>query len=348
MKKFFLNFIILSAVLCSLVCVSASAETAFEAEDQGSAATDAEQKAEIIIDESETGIDSESGQLIFIQNDEAASVEYLEEAEIPLAAEAETDAQDPEAETGDSLYPGNREEKQSDELDFSMADGDSNVGEVLNTFPSSAVIEIVEMDTEPVASEELQAESAVWSDADVIPESEGTLEIDEIGNTEDGVMLRWNGTETESYRVFRRTKIENWITLDVTESDSYTDSSVKSGTKYSYAVRELTDDESEYAGELSPAKTITYVAAPEVSSLSASGNKVVVKWNSVPGAVKYRVLRRTEDDNWEKMSDTTGLVYTDKTAVKGITYTYSVCCVSIDGTTEVSAFNRNGWTVSEK
>ncbi len=66
---------------------------------------------------------------------------------------------------------------------------------------------------------------------------------------------------------------------------------------------------------------------PTLNSAAVSGNKVTIKWNSVSGATKYAVYRKTENaKEWSMLSNKiTGTSYTDSDSLNdGVTYIYTV------------------------
>ena len=76
-----------------------------------------------------------------------------------------------------------------------------------------------------------------------------------------------------------------------------------------------------------------------ISTESGVGGDVIIKWNPVPNAVKYRVLHLRSDGYWKEIGDTYDTTFTGKGATNGATYTYAVACISEDGE-EVSGYSR--------
>ena len=76
-----------------------------------------------------------------------------------------------------------------------------------------------------------------------------------------------------------------------------------------------------------------------ISTESGIGGDVIIKWNPVPNAVKYRVLHLRSDGYWKEIGDTYDTTFTGKGATNGATYTYAVACISEDGE-EVSGYSR--------
>lgn len=69
---------------------------------------------------------------------------------------------------------------------------------------------------------------------------------------------------------------------------------------------------------------IPHIAAPKLSNVLNTVNGVKVTWESVSGADKYRVYRKTQGGSWERVGDTTSRSMVDKKATSGNTYYYTV------------------------
>ena len=88
------------------------------------------------------------------------------------------------------------------------------------------------------------------------------------------------------------------------------------------------------------------LAAPALSSASNVYGGVQVSWGKVAGAAQYRVFRKTGSGGWTAIADTKALNYTDKTAASGTKYTYTVRCLSSDGSFYTSGYDSAGKTVT--
>ena len=98
---------------------------------------------------------------------------------------------------------------------------------------------------------------------------------------------------------------------------------------------------------LGKAQKVTVVvgklATPKLTGLTNISSGVTVSWNKVPGAVKYRVLRKKGSGGWSSIGLTTDNSYIDKTAVNGAAYSYTVCAVTAGGV-KASEYNKTGLT----
>lgn len=174
--------------------------------------------------------------------------------------------------------------------------------------------------------------------------------ISSLSKTEKGISVSWSKVSgAEKYRVFAKTETGNWKNLGDTASNSFTWTGAKSGTKYTFTVRCISKDGNAYtSGYDSKGKSITYIAAPKISSLSKNSSGIEVKWGKVNGAEKYRVFYKADGENtWHKAGDTTSTNYTWKGGKKGTKYTFTVRCISKDGKTFTSAYDTKGKSITK-
>lgn len=85
--------------------------------------------------------------------------------------------------------------------------------------------------------------------------------------------------------------------------------------------------------------TKTSVALPEISSLSHGANGIVIKWNTVSGADKYNVYRKTATTKWKRIGQTTKNYCTDTKITNGERYFYTVR--AIDNNILSQYYNKN-------
>ena len=165
-----------------------------------------------------------------------------------------------------------------------------------------------------------------------------------------GVTVKWTAVAgAPAYRVFRKTGSGGWAKLVDTTEMTITDTAVASGTKYTYTIRVINEDATAYLSAYNTTgKAITYIAAPAAPTLKNTSSGVQITWAKVNGAAKYRIFRKTGSGGWAKLADTTAVSYVDKTAVNGTKYSYTIRCLSSDGTKFTSAYNATGSTITCK
>ena len=158
-------------------------------------------------------------------------------------------------------------------------------------------------------------------------------------NVNGGVKVSWDAVGGASkYKVLRRNADSStWKALGYTTSTSYTDKTAESGKTYYYSVRCVNPkDNSSLSGIVEPGLKKTYYAAPTLKKASNVNGGVTVTWEAVPGASKYKVIRKTADSAYKAIGYSTSTSYTDKTAVSGETYYYSVKCVNPNDNVNIS------------
>ena len=143
------------------------------------------------------------------------------------------------------------------------------------------------------------------------------------------IMISWKPIEgAVKYQVYRSTDNENWTRLITTTGTSLTNSSAEAGVLYYYKVRAIASN-SEANSAYSTVKSRTCDLAQPVLTveLNAAG-KPYLTWEALDGAVKYRVDRSTDGENWTRLITTTGTKLTNSSAEAGITYYYRIFAIS--------------------
>ncbi len=169
--------------------------------------------------------------------------------------------------------------------------------------------------------------------------------ISSLKNITGGVYLKWKKVSgATSYRIYRKAEKGKWELIKKLNNETfkYTDKNVKSGVKYSYAVKAVS------SGTLSGyyTKTIEYLKKPVVTSAKSTKSGITINYSKSAGAEKYRIYRRVSgEDDWTRIATVKGasnVSYKDKTAKKGVTYYYTVRAFS--GSYK-SAYDTTGYRV---
>ena len=176
----------------------------------------------------------------------------------------------------------------------------------------------------------------------------GTPSVTKLDNTTTGIRLTWDAVKgAPKYRVFIKSDT-GWKKLCDTTSTTYTYTSIVSGQSYTFTVRCISADGKKFVSNYQPSGwTAKYIGVPRIASATSTANGVKLRWNAVPGAAKYRVFIKN-GTSWKKLYDTTGLIYTHTAAVSGTSYTYTIRCISADGTAYTSAYDSTGKTITYK
>lgn len=158
-----------------------------------------------------------------------------------------------------------------------------------------------------------------------------TPKLTKIQNATSGIRIDWTSVPgATGYRVYRRGAGSTyWYYLGTTKNLWYVDGAVKnqSGNYYRYTVRAVN---SYYSGFDTNGLFIKRLSNPVMSSAVSSQSGITVKWGSVRGSLGYYVYRKTANSNWTRIAVVNGVnntAYLDRSAVKGVTYTYTVKAV---------------------
>ncbi|MBR2714654.1 MAG: hypothetical protein IKB73_00405, partial [Ruminococcus sp.] len=175
--------------------------------------------------------------------------------------------------------------------------------------------------------------------------------ITKFENVNGGTKITWSKVAGASkYRLFRKTA-SGWSGIATTTSTSYTYKISKSNTTNTYTVRCISSDNKKYTSSYNKTGyTYKYIATPQLKSISDTSSGVKLTFYKVSGAPKYRVYRKTSGESFTKLADVSNAYdyYVDKTAKKGVQYTYTVRCISFDGKSFVSGYNSTGLTITRK
>ena len=157
-----------------------------------------------------------------------------------------------------------------------------------------------------------------------------------ISDNAKGIKVTWNAIEdAESYIVYRRVynatdkKWSGWSKIKTGfTGTSYTDKTVKLGTKYRYTVVAVNG---EVKSKYNSTETLKYDVAPTVKVANAS-NGIKVTWTTVANAEGYTVYSSTYNTKTKKWSswknrgnaDSSRTSWTDKNVKSGTSYKYTV------------------------
>lgn len=194
-------------------------------------------------------------------------------------------------------------------------------------------------------SKSLMATSAYKASSDEKNITLGTPQLTGAVCVDGGVRVNWGKVSGSSrYKVFRKSGTSGWTALGTTTGTTYTDTSVKSGTKYTYTVRCVTSDGKAYTSYYDKTgKSVVYMAMPRISKTENVVNGVKLTWGSISNAKKYRVYRKSGLSGWSQIAEVQGTTYTDITAKSNTSYTYTIR--SSDSYGNLSTYNGSGWSI---
>ena len=176
--------------------------------------------------------------------------------------------------------------------------------------------------------------------------------IAKIENTTAGAKLTFTKPAgAAKIRVFMKYKT-GWKKLTDTASTTYVHAAAGSGVTYTYTVRALDMSGSYCSAYDTTGVSNKYIETPNIPTLKNSKNGVQITSEMPKGAVKYAVFRKAAGaSKWTRVITNIAAstkTVTDKTAKNGTKYAYTIRCLSSDGKSYVSDYDRTGRTITCK
>lgn len=171
-----------------------------------------------------------------------------------------------------------------------------------------------------------------------------------ISNAANGLYIKWNAVAgvTNGYRVYRRgAGATYWTYLGTVKTTYYTDPGVKNANGGYYRYTVIADGGYHSAFDTT-GLYLKRLANPVLVSATSAKAGITVKWNKINGSNGYYIYRKTAGTTWTRIGTVSGVnkvTYLDKTAKKGVTYTYTVRAYS--GKT-LSSYNTKGISCKDK
>ncbi|MBR0535807.1 MAG: hypothetical protein IIX14_05455 [Clostridia bacterium] len=160
-------------------------------------------------------------------------------------------------------------------------------------------------------------------------------------NNNSGITVQWNKLAgAQGYYVYRKTSSGSWKYLGRTTNTYFYDNNTTPGSMYTYTVKAYSN--ASVSSYNTAGITTRRLLAPQIKDFDMLYNGIKVQWRSVKGAQYYQVYRKTGSGAWQCIGTTDNLYYKDRTAKKGVTYTYTIKAVS---GSYVSAYNTKGASV---
>ena len=178
------------------------------------------------------------------------------------------------------------------------------------------------------------------------------FKITSLNPVDGGIEITWNTVDgITDYTVHRWTG-QDWHQVN---------SGTVTGPKFTDLGQDITDHIGLYNNEtytyriryevngtekVTPNASVHYNETPELLEVDCNQGKFTIKWKAVQGVTKYRVFRSVDSGTpkkWDTIASAVeGASFTDTNVAAGITYYYTVRCLSADGKTYTSGYNKNG------
>ena len=133
-----------------------------------------------------------------------------------------------------------------------------------------------------------------------IPKTTVTAEV--VSKTK--IKLTWTDVGADKYQIYRSTKEDSGFTLVKTVSSptiTWSNADLTMGTKYYYKIRgsKTVGSNTSYGAYSEVVSATPTLGAPTITSLSADGGSINVKWSAVSGAKQYQVYYHADGQDWK-------------------------------------------------
>ncbi|MBQ3329655.1 MAG: hypothetical protein IJG87_00585 [Ruminococcus sp.] len=159
----------------------------------------------------------------------------------------------------------------------------------------------------------------------------------QFNNTAEGTQIGWNACEGAAVYELYLSENDAWTLLTQTESRSFLHTPLEGGKEYSYRLKALDENGQEIEGYTAEAVNV-FIVPPVITSLTGKENGVLIEWEPCEGAENYRIYYYGKN-GWTKMAETTETSFLDTDVRSGNHYTYTVRCISADGSRFTSYHN---------
>lgn len=204
-----------------------------------------------------------------------------------------------------------------------------------STEPTELIIPTQQKPTNPAPTIPTQPATAATEPSGDDTSYTGIPQITELKSTGKGLeisLMRVKGAEM--YRVYRVDSYWNCTRIGETAGLSFIDEDVTVGESYTYTVRcmnrELTEFTSSYSSKGWKHTYMPQLGTPVISGSESSADGLLIRWGAVDGADQYRVYKDS-GSGFVSIGDTRETSFTDTAAKPGETYLYTVRCLSCKG-----------------
>lgn len=173
----------------------------------------------------------------------------------------------------------------------------------------------------------------------------GSLRAASAGNRT--IRLSWKAVaDADGYRVYRKTK-DGWKYAADTAALSVQCRSLNWGSTYTYTVRayeKIGTGRSYGLYSKNGVSARVIPSTPKLTGASAVQSGIRVKWGATSDAQGYVVYRKSGSGGWSSIAKLGKIsAYTDKSAKRGVTYTYAVrACCAVNRSNVLSGYDAKG------
>lgn len=159
----------------------------------------------------------------------------------------------------------------------------------------------------------------------------------------EGLLISWKAISgVPSYRLYRRYDDgRGWVAFKDTSALSLIDSNVIDGNTYRYRLAGVSSSGTVLTATAST--EYTYANLPHITSAEVVQNGVRIQWTKPESAHSVAVFRK--DSGWTRLTSSTGTTYTDASATKNGSYTYTLRSLNQSGAYVSDYYDEVGFTI---
>ncbi len=177
-----------------------------------------------------------------------------------------------------------------------------------------------------------------------LPIKVATPALSRLKSIGDGVRLSWNKVSgAYKYRLYKKSS-DGWTRLGESTSTSFVDKTAKTGEINTYTIR-CVDEDGDFISSFNSTgwrHQHSLLPTPQFTVINGSKNGVLLEWEPVEGAAKYRAYLKMSS-GWTKMIETESTSFIHTGVKLNTKYTYTLRCLDAEGDF-ISDYNHDGWT----
>ncbi|MBQ7161679.1 MAG: C40 family peptidase [Clostridia bacterium] len=151
-------------------------------------------------------------------------------------------------------------------------------------------------------------------------------------NSPDGVSLIVTvSAGTQRLEIYRRSAEKGLEFVADTRETSYIDVTAEPGITYKYTAVACNDGEGIKSAASKQSVKATYMTSPSAPECQNTADGVNVAWETVPGAQKYILMKKTGAGPWKRAALLSSASYKDADVEPGTEYSYKVACAGGNG-----------------
>lgn len=157
-------------------------------------------------------------------------------------------------------------------------------------------------------------------------------QITDFQNDSNGTKISWSRPNgAVKFRIYEKSGT-SWKKIYETTGTSYTDKNVKNDVQKTYTIRIIDNNGKFLSGYNKNGWNNVFLTTPKITSFTNKADGVYIRWVRAKNAENYRIYRKTiSEKSWHAIGESGTDSFTDNSAKSGVSYLYTLRCVTYDG-----------------